>query len=410
MKSTRLARVAQTISGSGFPPSAQGLSTGDMPFVKVSDLARPENARAVIGAANWVTREAASRLGARTIPEGSTIFPKVGAALLGNARGQTAVPLVLDNNMMAVAPRTLHPRFLYWWLRTVDMRQLSDGGTLPFVSDTAVRDLQVPVTAPEEQRRVADFLDDRVTLIDQIIASRGRQIELVTEALRAESERAFSHMAIAEAPWLRLGATCRFFTDGDWIESPYIQDEGIRLIQTGNVGVGVYKEQGFRYISSGTFKTLKCTAVHQGDVLISRLASPVGRACLCPDLGGPAIASVDVTIARPQPWMDALFIVEFLSSPRHLSDTDELARGSTMQRVSRSQLSSIRVPRPDIGVQQRVGQQLADARRAASGRANQLRSGIGLLEEYKKSLIAAAVNGELDVTTAESGISGTRGA
>ncbi len=39
------------------------------------------------------------------------------------------------------------------------------------------------------------------------------------------------------------------FVDGDWIEAPFITDEGIRLIQTGNVGIGRYREQGYRYVS-----------------------------------------------------------------------------------------------------------------------------------------------------------------
>lgn len=107
MTSTRLGRVARTISGSGFPPAEQGFTAGDFPFVKVSDLASKVNAHGVVGAANWVTRDQAKSLGAREVPVNSTIFPKVGAALLGNARGRTAVPLLIDNNMMAVVPINL---------------------------------------------------------------------------------------------------------------------------------------------------------------------------------------------------------------------------------------------------------------------------------------------------------------
>ncbi|MCA1771075.1 MAG: hypothetical protein LC652_14425, partial [Halomonas sp.] len=84
------------------------------------------------------------------------------------------------------------------------------------------------------------------------------------------------------------------FTDGDWVESPFITDEGVRLIQTGNIGVGEYREQGFRYIAENTFEKLKCTEFRPNDVLICRLADPVGRACLAPDLDGRMITSVDV--------------------------------------------------------------------------------------------------------------------
>ena len=48
------------------------------------------------------------------------------------------------------------------------------------------------------------------------------------------------------------------FTDGDWIESPHITDTGVRLIQTGNIGIGKYKEQGYRYISVNSDN--KCNA------------------------------------------------------------------------------------------------------------------------------------------------------
>ena len=68
------------------------------------------------------------------------------------------------------------------------------------------------------------------------------------------------------------------FVDGDWIESPYITSDGIRLIQTGNIGIGEYREKGFRYISERTFAALRCTEFQPGDVLICRLGEPVARA------------------------------------------------------------------------------------------------------------------------------------
>src|SRR5689334_555798 len=91
------------------------------------------------------------------------------------------------------------------------------------------------------------------------------------------------------------------FIDGDWIEAPYITDRGIRLIQTGNIGVGVYldKPASARYISKETFRTLSCSWVYPGDILICRLADPIGRACIAPESVGPSVTSVDCVIYRP---------------------------------------------------------------------------------------------------------------
>ena len=97
-----------------------------------------------------------------------------------------------------------------------------------------------------------------------------------------------------------LAALCEVFGDGDWIESKDQSADGIRLIQTGNVGEGVFKDRGekARYISEETFKRLRCTEIFEGDCLISRLPDPAGRSCILPDTGERMITAVDCTIVR----------------------------------------------------------------------------------------------------------------
>ena len=41
----------------------------------------------------------------------------------------------------------------------------------------------------------------------------------------------------------KLSLLCDMFTDGDWVESKDQSLEGVRLIQTGNVGEGVFKDR-----------------------------------------------------------------------------------------------------------------------------------------------------------------------
>ncbi len=150
-----------------------------------------------------------------------------------------------------------------------------------------------------------------------------------------------------------IGST-GLFKDGDWIESPYIADHGIRLIQTGNVGVGSYREQGFRYISDDTFHALGCTEVKPGDVLICRLADPVGRACIVPDLGVKAITSVDNAILRVSEDHDSRYVVYLFSSKPYLDYLESECRGGTRNRVSRSFLGRLRIPVPDLQTQRAI--------------------------------------------------------
>src|SRR5258705_8801381 len=89
-------------------------------------------------------------------------------------------------------------------------------------------------------------------------------------------------------------ALCDFFGDGDWIESKDQSSDGIRLIQRGNVGEGIFLDRANkgRFISTKTFSRLKCEEIVEGDCLVSRLPDPVGRACLIPDTGERMITAV----------------------------------------------------------------------------------------------------------------------
>ncbi len=136
------------------------------------------------------------------------------------------------------------------------------------------------------------------------------------------------------------------FTDGDWVETPYITDSGIRLIQTGNVGTGEYREQGFRYVSESTFEELRCKEVLPGDLLICRLAEPVGRSCVAPDLGVRMITSVDVCILRTGEPLLTKYMNYVFNCSAYQGYVSSLVRGGTRDRVSRKMLGRFQVPMP----------------------------------------------------------------
>ena len=142
------------------------------------------------------------------------------------------------------------------------------------------------------------------------------------------------------------------FNDGDWVEAEHIADKGIRLIQTGNIGVGRYVEkEGKKYIYKASFEKLKCKLLIVGDLLICRLSEPAGRACILPDLGeGNVITSVDVTIFRPNPdSADREYLVQYFSTPQWFDAVLEHVGGTTHKRISRGALGKISIP---IGVTQ----------------------------------------------------------
>ncbi|MFM5301835.1 restriction endonuclease subunit S [Aeromonas caviae] len=155
----------------------------------------------------------------------------------------------------------------------------------------------------------------------------------------------------------RLSELCTVFADGDWIESKDQAPEGIRLIQTGNVGEGVFKDRGdkARYISEATFDKLRCTEIFEGDCLVSRLPDPVGRSCILPNVMERMITAVDCTIIRfDVTRICPEFFNYYSQSSEYLNAVDAETTGTTRKRISRSKLAQTLIPLPPLPEQQRI--------------------------------------------------------
>lgn len=159
----------------------------------------------------------------------------------------------------------------------------------------------------------------------------------------------------------KIKEVCTSITDGDWIEKKDQSQSGIRLIQTGNIGVGKFipKDDSHRYISEDTFNRLKCTEIFEGDILISRLPNPLGRSCILPKLDTKCITAVDCSILRTK--RDKLlpkFFVYYTQSQGYFSKINAESSGTTRARITRKKLEETTIPTPSISVQQRIVERL----------------------------------------------------
>jgi len=198
------------------------------------------------------------------------------------------------------------------------------------------------------------------------------------------------------------------FADGDWVESKDQSSEGIRLIQTGNVGDGIFKDRAekARYISEATFKRLRCTEIFEGDCLISRLPDPVGRSCLLPDTGERMITAVDCTIVR---FKRAAYLPEFFNlysqSDEYLATVAKECTGTTRSRISRSNLALTPIPVPPLAEQQRIvgvlDEAFAGLATAQAHAAQNLQNARALFESHLQSVFTHRGKGWVETTVGE---------
>ena len=189
------------------------------------------------------------------------------------------------------------------------------------------------------------------------------------------------------------------FTDGDWIESKDIvfDESQIRYITTGNIGEGRYKEQGLTYITNEKFIELNCTEIFPGDLIISRLNPPIGRSCIVPDLGSRIVTSVDNVVLRPDTKYRKEYLMYSMCSSKYFEYNSLIARGATMQRISRSLLGDVALPIPGSEEEQTTIASFLDRKTAEIDTLiAQKERLLELYEEEKTAIINHAVTKGID--------------
>jgi len=246
--------------------------------------------------------------------------------------------------------------------------EITDVGAKTGINLTTVGKLKLLRPPLPEQRAIAEALRDADALLDgldRLIAKKRDLKQAAMQQLLTGQTRLSGFQGEWEVKTLFDLAERKkeLFDDGDWIESEHITTQGIRLIQTGNIGVGTFIEKDAKkYIYEKSFRSLRCKELRLGDLLVSRLADPAGRACVLPNIGEERIiTSVDVTIFRPPPEMaDRLFLSNVFSTPEWFQAVSDRSGGTTHKRISRGALGRLSIKLPPLPEQTAIAEVLTN--------------------------------------------------
>lgn len=291
---------------------------------------------------------------------------------IGSAVLVDCEPNFCIKNVALIKPRKVEPDFLIQLINSAHFQQYLadnlDGGIQKFVSLGTLRQLSIPLPSESEQRAIAAALSDVDALLaaqDKLIAKKRDIKQAAMQQLLTGKQRlpGFSGEWEVKTLFDLAERKKELFDDGDWIESEHITTEGIRLIQTGNIGVGCFVEkEAKKFIYENSFTSLRCKQLRMGDLLVCRLADPAGRACVLPDIGEKRIVtSVDVTIFRPpQEVANRTFLMSVFSTPDWFRAVSDRSGGTTHKRISRGALGRIAIKLPSIEEQTAIATILSD--------------------------------------------------
>jgi type I restriction enzyme S subunit len=187
------------------------------------------------------------------------------------------------------------------------------------------------------------------------------------------------------------------FSDGDWIESKDQDQNGsVRLVQLADIGEMRFLDKSQRYMDAERAEAMGCMYLCKGDLLISRLGDPLGKACLYPGNDPRAVTAVDVCVLRPcHEGVEPRLFGFFLNSSVLRREIDAQSSGTTRKRITGKKLKSLPVRVPPTNEQRRIVDKIESLFAQLDHGEASLRDVQKLLARYRQSVLKAAVTGQL---------------
>jgi type I restriction enzyme S subunit len=307
-------------------------------------------------------------------------------------------------------------RWLFYVLLAARLGELSNDVGVPGLSREVAYEALVPVPpALDEQRQIADFLDDQVGRIEGLARERARQATLSDEV-----EYGLLHELLGERgvvlpdtldgpidplpPGWRvgeLGHVLRELTNG--YVGPtrdILVDDGVRYIQSLHIKQGgINFDRRPYFVTEEWHRQRPRIHLGQGDVLIVQTGD-IGQVAVVPADFGEASCHA-LQIARVEPAViSGAYLGEYLRSTFGQAQLLARATGALHPHLEAG-VKNTPVVVPPIHTQQDLVDEMCRRRDEVTALRRNLSQMVTLLGEFKTSLISAAVSGEFDVSTAD---------
>lgn len=162
-------------------------------------------------------------------------------------------------------------------------------------------------------------------------------------------------------------------------------NEGIRIIQLQNIGDGVFNDLYRIYTSIEKANELLSCNIYSGDIILSKMGDPVGRACIMPGENDRFVMASDgIRLAVNENKYSKYFIFSLINSKIVRTEIENKSTGSTRKRISLDVLKKIQLLLPLNRAEQ---QKIADCLSTVDGLIRETTERIEELKQHKQGLI-----------------------
>ena len=319
-----------------------------------------------------------------------------------------------------------NPSYIHWLMLSDGFTSETNGSTygakMPRVSSDFILSMRYVLPPLLEQQAIASFLDAKTKPIDDIIAKREKQIELLEEMKSAIISRAVTKGLYPEAKMKDSGIEWIGEIPKEWEmrKLKYILKSEKYNIKTGPFGtqlkgndlreegdVPVYNQRNVidnQFHSPSVFVTLdkanELAGFHTkpNDVLITSRGT-IGKAAILPNgVKEGVLHPCLIALRVNQDIVNLEYLLYYINGFDGFAINVFLeSNATTIEVIYTDTLKNIFVTLPQLEEQKRIASYLDAETSKIDTRIAKRRKQIALLQEYKQALITAAVTGKIDV-------------
>ena len=358
----------------------------------------------------------------RIVRDGDTIVSTVRTYLRAIAPIKNPPPnLIVSTGFAVVRPRKVQQDYLSYAVRESSFVESvvarSTGVSYPAVNASEVGTIPITLPPPDEQRAIADFLEERTAKIDALLTKRRVLIEKLKEKRTALISRTITRGLNPNAKlkpsgieWLgdipkhweacRLGFLVNKIGSGKTPSggAQNYQSEGVMLIRSQNVYDDGLRLDDVAFIDEETDEQMAGSRVQPNDVLLNITGASLGRCSVVPLDFQKANVNQHVCIIRPNPVrVDATFVQLAVTTQFVKAQIFADEVGSSREGLNFPQVRDLKIPAPPLPEQIAIAAYLDHETAKIDRMVEKVELAIARLQEYRTALITAAVTGKIDV-------------
>ncbi len=377
-KEEELGKISEIVRG-GSPRPIQDFQTTDkegLNWLKIADVS--SESKYIIETKERVIKEALS----------STREVRPGDLILSNSMSYgrpyiLKITTCIHDGWIAIkkiSNKTFED-FLYYYISAESsqayFQKNAAGAAVKNLNAEIIKLLPICLPNPTEQQKIASCLSSLDELLtaqnDKLETLKNHKIGLMQNLFPQEGEK---------VPKFRFK---EFENDGDWevkslidtidktvkwsfIGGPFgsnlkasdYTSKGFRIIQLQNIGDGEFIDKYKIYTSKEKADELLSCNIYAGDIILSKMGDPVGRACMIPNhIERCVMASDGIRLVVDEKEYSKYFIYTLLNSKRIRAAIENKATGSTRKRIGLSELKNIELIIPEkLHEQQKIADTL----------------------------------------------------